>query len=104
MIRESKCRRRIRGRIEDLVYELGRVLSYEEIVIEFKKRAFPRPFRKVVEGVLKEKEKGACRSSPRLSGALGGGGSEAPSSRIVTERIITTRPLGKKRWGYRSIY
>ena len=55
MIRESKCRRRTRGRIEDLVYELGRVLSYEEIVIEFKKRAFPRPFRKVVEGVLEEK-------------------------------------------------
>ena len=45
MTHESKCRRRIRLRIDDLMYDLGRVLSYDEIVIEFKKRGFPRPFR-----------------------------------------------------------
>jgi len=53
--RESKYHRRIRLRLEDLNYELGRVLSYEEIKAEFKTRGFPRPFRKAVESVLEEK-------------------------------------------------
>jgi hypothetical protein len=81
MTHESKCRRRTRGRIVDLIYEFGRVLSCEEIVIEFKKRGFPRPFRKVVEGVLEEKW--ACRSKPHLvPAALGGGGLRLPPSEI----------------------
>jgi len=54
MIFESKYRRRIRGRIEDLVDEMGRMFTYEEIKTEFKKRGFRRPFRKVVIGILEE--------------------------------------------------
>jgi len=55
MIFESKVRRRTRLRIGDLVDELERTLTYDEIKIEFKKRGFPRPFRKVVEGILRER-------------------------------------------------
>lgn len=55
MIHESKYHRRIRGRIDDLVDELGRALTYDEIKIEFKKHGFPRPFRRVVEGILHER-------------------------------------------------
>lgn len=57
MIFESKCRRRTRLRIEDLTDELGRTLTYDEIKIEFAKRGFRRPFRKVVEGILHGTEK-----------------------------------------------
>jgi hypothetical protein len=49
---ESKCRRRTRLRIDDLIDELGRPLTYDEIKIEFTKRGFPRPFRKVVEDIF----------------------------------------------------
>lgn len=52
MIHESKCRRRIRLRIEDITDELGRPLTYDEIKIEFSNRGFPRPFRKVVEDIF----------------------------------------------------
>jgi hypothetical protein len=54
MMIESKCRRRTRLRIEDLTDELERSLTYDEIKIEFKKQGFRRPFRKVVEGILKK--------------------------------------------------
>ena len=52
MIYESKCRRRTRLRIDDLIDELGRTLTYDEIKTEFAKRGFPRPFRKVVEDIF----------------------------------------------------
>jgi hypothetical protein len=61
---ESKCRRRTRLRIDDIEDELGRMrgedgsgrpLTYDEIKAEFKKRGFPRPFRKVVEGILQDR-------------------------------------------------
>lgn len=56
MISESKYHRRIRLRIDDLIDELGRSLTYDEIKFEFAKRDFHRPFRKVVETVLQEME------------------------------------------------
>ncbi len=51
---ESKSQRRTRLRIEDLIDELRRPLTYSEIKIEFEKHGFRRPFRKVVEAVLQE--------------------------------------------------
>ncbi|MGA2466862.1 MAG: hypothetical protein ABSH06_21255 [Thermodesulfobacteriota bacterium] len=63
MTLESKYHRRIRGRIDDLIDELGdgdeleRSLTYDEIKIEFAKRGFPRPFHKVVDGILQDRER-----------------------------------------------
>jgi len=57
MILESKYQRRIRLRIDDLIDELERPLTYEEVKIEFEKRGFRRPFKKVVIGILEEMEK-----------------------------------------------
>jgi len=54
MMFESKCRRRTRGRIEDLTDEMGRMLTYDEIKVEFSKRGFPRPFKKIVVNILEK--------------------------------------------------
>ena len=58
MIFESKCRRKIRLRINDLIDELGRPLSVDEIIEGFSNRGYKRPFCKVVEGILQERGKG----------------------------------------------
>jgi hypothetical protein len=70
---ESKCRRRTRGWIEDLIYEMKRIPTYEEVRTEFKKRGFPRPFRKVVENVLEEKERGAVSQGALANTSWGEG-------------------------------
>lgn len=57
MILESKYQRRIRGRIEDLIDEIGRPLTYDEVRVEFKNRGFHRPFKKVVIEILERIDK-----------------------------------------------
>jgi hypothetical protein len=58
---ESNCRRRTRLRIDDITDEPGRSLTYDEIKIEFKKHGFRRPFRKVVEDILQDRDGGGVR-------------------------------------------
>ena len=53
----EKYHRRIKGRIEDLVDEIGRMVTYEEVRAEFNVRGFPRPFKRVVIDVLEEMSK-----------------------------------------------
>lgn len=52
---ESKCHRRTRLRIDDLIDELGKSLTFDEIKVEFAKRGFSRPFRFVVEDIILRK-------------------------------------------------
>ncbi|MGA2462775.1 MAG: hypothetical protein ABSH06_00285 [Thermodesulfobacteriota bacterium] len=61
---ESKYQRRIKLRIDDLIDELGRPLIYEEVKVEFKKRGFHRPFRRVVEDILQDRKEGTQRGGP----------------------------------------
>lgn len=67
MIHESKCHRRTRLRIDDLEDELGRPLTYREIKIEFAKRGFRRPFRKIVESILQDRTRAMAPN--RIDGA-----------------------------------
>jgi len=60
MILETKYKRRIRGRIEDLIDEIGRPLTLNEVKTEFKNRGFHRPFKKVVIEILEKMEKMRC--------------------------------------------
>lgn len=64
MIFESRYVRRIRLRIDGIEDELGRSLSIDEIIQEFKRQGYKRPFCKVVEGILQERGKGVTYYKP----------------------------------------
>lgn len=51
-----------------MIDEMGRVVTYEEIKIEFKKRGFHRPFKKVVIGILEEMQKKLLSKMGTLEG------------------------------------